>query len=309
MKRPAPLLLIIALGVAAVSTAAPLIKLCDDAAPVVIAAARLGIAACLLVPGAALFRGRKLLRLPASDAKYILLAGAFLAAHFYFWITSLKHTSVLSSVVIVTTNPIFVAAASYFLFKEKLPRRLIPAIILATIGGALIACSDLQGRSGADSLYGDLLALAGAVMASCYLLVGRKVRQHVDIVTYITPVYFLAALLLVALALAGGHRFDGYSRNTYLYFILLALGPQLLGHSAFNWALRHVSATAVTVFILGEAIGATLLAYFLLHESVRPLQVFGSALTLGGILIASQALAISLHANRGPQDNCGKLSS
>jgi drug/metabolite transporter (DMT)-like permease len=309
MKRPAPLLLIIAAGVAAVSTAAPLIKLCDDAAPVVIAAARLGIAAALLAPAAAAIRGRKLLHVSASNAKYLFLAGAFLGAHFYFWITSLKHTSVLSSVVIVTTNPIFVAAASYFLFKEKIRRRLILAIILATAGGVLIALSDANGESGADSLYGDFLALAGAIMASCYLLVGRKVRRQVDTIGYITPVYTVAAVLLIALALAGSHRFAGYRNNTYLYFMLLALGPQLLGHSAFNWALRHVTATAVTVFILGEAIGATLLAYFLLNESVRPLQICGGALMLGGILIASQAPTLSPPANCLAQDNCGKTPS
>lgn len=281
--------LALTVGVVAVSTAAPVIKLCEDAAPVFIAAARLGIATCVLAPVAAGIRGRKLFSVPRAYAGHILLSGLFLAAHFFFWITSLKHTSVMSSVVIVTMNPIFVGAASYVLFKERIGRRFLPAICLATAGAALIATSDFRQPQGPDSVYGDFMALCGAIMASCYFLVGRSLRPKMDTLSYVVPVYGVAAVVLIAFALGSGHRFTGYSQGTYVYVIFLALVPQLLGHSIFNWALRHVTATTLTVFLLGEPIGAALLAYGLLDESVRGLQVFGCALVLVGIVIAARS--------------------
>jgi drug/metabolite transporter (DMT)-like permease len=280
-----PLLpLALVLGVVSISTAAIFIKLCTDAPAVVIAAARLGIASVLLVPGAGAVRGRGLFDLPRRYLKHLLLAGLFLAVHFLLWITSLKHTSVLSSVVIVTTNPIFVGIASYLLFKEKPGAALILAIAVAAAGGALIALSDVQHKGG--SLYGDALALGGAVMASCYFLVGRRVRRDVHFLSYVTPVYATAAVLLLASAVVTGHSFTGYAPSTYLYFVLLAVVPQLLGHSSLNWALRYVTATVVAVVVLGEPIGSSVLAYIFLHESVTPMQVLGGGLILVGIFIA-----------------------
>jgi drug/metabolite transporter (DMT)-like permease len=280
-----PLLpLVLILGVVSISTAAIFIKLCADAPAVVIAAARLGIASVLLVPGAAAVRGRRLFHLPRRHLKHLLLAGLFLAAHFLLWITSLKHTSVLSSVVIVTTNPIFVGIASYVLFKERPAAALILAIVIAGAGGALIALSDVQQTGG--SLYGDALALGGAVMASCYFLVGRRVRRDVHFLSYVTPVYATAAVVLIATAAATGYSFTGYASSTYLYFVLLAVVPQLLGHSSLNWALRYVTATVVAVVVLGEPVGSSILAYVFLHESVTPMQVFGGGLILVGIFVA-----------------------
>lgn len=287
MPRAATLWVVVAVGVLSISTAAPLIKSCADAPAAVIAAARLGIASCLLLPAAGWLRGRRLAETPAATWKYLGLAGVFLAAHFLLWMTSLKHTSVVSSLVIVTTNPLFVGVASYFLFGERVRRAMLVGIALAVVGGGLIALADTKATAGTDSLYGDLLALGGAVMASCYWLAGRKVRGQVDVLTYVTGVYAVAAVILVGAALACGHGFSRYHNETYVYFILLAIVPQLLGHSAFNWAIRHISATTVAVFILGEPIGAGILAYAFLEESVQGLQVLGSGLILLGIILAA----------------------
>ncbi len=207
-----------------------------------------------------------------------------MAAHFLFWITSLKHTSVLSSVVIVTTNPIFVGIASFLLFRERVGRRLVASILVAGAGGALIALSDAGHEGG--SLYGDALALGGAVMASSYFLVGRRVRGEVHFLSYITPVYAVSAVILVSVALLCGHSFTGYAPATYLYFVLLAVGPQLVGHSALNFSLRYVSATLVAIVVLGEPIGSTVLACLLLGESVTFWQVAGGGLILIGIFLA-----------------------
>jgi drug/metabolite transporter (DMT)-like permease len=276
--------LVLTVGVLSISTAAIFIKLCADADAVVIAAARLSIAALVLLPVAWGVRHGQLFESFRQHRFYLLLAGVFLAAHFLFWITSLKHTSVLSSVVIVTTNPIFIGIASYFLFHEKPSRGLILGIAVAAVGGGLIAMSDAGAAD--NSLYGDAMALAGAVMASCYFLVGRKLRGDVHILSYITPVYLVAGVVLAALVLGTGRPLAGYRGSTYLYFVLLAVIPQLLGHGALNWALRYISATMVAVFVLGEPIGSAILACLLLAEPVTPLQGCGGALILTGIFLA-----------------------
>lgn len=278
---------VLAVSILAISTAALFIKLCDDAGPVVIAAARMGIAAVALFPVAGVVHGRSLVRLPPGSVGYVVLGGIFLAAHFYFWISSLKLTSVLSSVVIVTTNPIFVGIASYLLFKERAGRRLVAGIALAAVGGGLIAMADAGAAAG--SLHGDVLSLCGAVMASCYLLVGRHVRRNVDTLSYILPVYAIAAAVLVAVAAVKGESAFGYRPSTYVYFLLLGLVPQVIGHSAFNWALRHLSATFIAVCILGEPVGASLFAFFVLKESVTPAQAVGSCLILTGIFLAARS--------------------
>ena len=296
MRRSLSLPLTLTVGVVSISTAAVLIKLCRDAAPVVIAAARLGIATLVLLPVARGVRGTALFELSRRHIPYLVVAGLFLSGHFLLWITSLKHTSVLSSVVIVTTNPIFIGIASYLLFKEKPSRSLVAAVFIAVVGGGLIALSDAE--AGAGSLYGDLMALCGAVMASCYYLIGRKVRREVHVLSYITPVYAVAAVVLVALALLTGHRFSGYDGSTYLYFLLLAIVPQLLGHGSLNWALRYTSATTVAVFILGEPIGSSVLAFFALDESVAPLQVCGGVLILAGIFLAVREPGVHERAAR-----------
>ncbi|MFQ5415197.1 MAG: DMT family transporter, partial [Phycisphaerae bacterium] len=295
VTRPTLLPVAVAVGVLSISTAAVLIKRCDDAPTTVIAAARLGIAALVLLPAAATRFTRRGGTLQRRYIGHIVLAGALLAAHFYCWILSLKHTSVMSSVVIVTTNPIFIGVMSYWLFGERVNRYLVGAIVLAGAGGVLIAVSDAHAGADAasDPLYGNLLALVGAVMASCYFLVGRRLRREVHIVAYITPVYAVAAVILLAAALVAGHGFSGYRPATYAYFVALAIVPQILGHGLLNWSLRYITATTVSVFILGEPIGATVLAYFVLGETVAPLQVCGGALTLAGILLAARKAAIS----------------
>lgn len=296
MTRHPLLPLMVTVAVVSVSTAAILIKLCDDAPPVVIAAGRLGISTLILGPVWALRRRRRPASIQPRHVGYLLLAGGLLAAHFFFWITSLKHTSVLSSVVIVTTNPIFVGLASWFLFGERLHRALIAAILIAGLGGTLIALSD-AGDGG--SLYGDALALLGALTASAYFLVGRKLRQELDTLAYITPVYAVAAILLIALTPLSGHGFTGYGKTTYLYFVMLAIIPQIMGHGSINWALRYLPATTLSIFILGEPIGSTILAYFILDEGVTVLQVCGGGLILGGIVVASRSPA---GGERRPQD-------
>ena len=270
-------------AVGVISFASILIKLADAPA-LVIAAYRLGIASFIVLPLAAATRRAEFQALSLRDLRLSLLSGAFLSAHFVAWIASLRYTSVASSVVLVATNPIFVGLGTVFLLKERLHPLLIAGIAVSAVGGAAIGLDDV--RASDQTLYGDLLALLGAVAHSGYLLLGRRVRRRTSALTYITLVYGTAALLTLVAALLARVPLTGYTPRTYGMIVLLALGPQLLGHTAYNWALRYVTPAVVAVVILAEPVGATALAYALLGESVTPTKVAGGLLTLLGIYLA-----------------------
>ena len=270
-------------SVAIISSASILIKLAD--APVlIIAAYRLGIAALVLAPLTLALRRPHLQALRRRDWLVAAVAGSFLGLHFIAWIASLEYTSVASSVVLVTINPIFVGLGMVVIFRERLHPLLVWGIALSVTGGILIGYSDFQVEG--QALFGDALALLGAVFHSAYLLLGQRLRQRLDLLPYITAVYGMAALLVLGAALAAQQPFTGYAPATYLMMVLLALGPQLLGHTAYNWTLRYVSAAVVAVAILGEPVGASILAFFILGEGLTLLQAAGGGLVLVGIYLA-----------------------
>jgi drug/metabolite transporter (DMT)-like permease len=276
---------VLPIGLAAMSFSSIFIRFCD-APPLVIAAYRLTLATLILLLLALPKTLRESRQLSRKEILPSLGAGLFLCFHFAFWITSLQYTTVASSVIFVTTNPIFVAIASAFILREKISPFLFLSILLAVIGGILIGWGDME--KGKDPLYGDFLSLLGAIMATGYLLVGRRVRQKVSLTTYITMVYGVAAFFLVLLAVLNGDALFGHPPKDYLLFLLLAVGPQLIGHSSLNWALRFFSATLVAVFILGEPIGAALLAYFILGEIPGAGGLGGGALVLLGIYLSAR---------------------
>lgn len=303
-RRPAvPPLLAISFGILAVSTASIFIRYAQEDAPsLVIAAFRLAIATLVLSPLTLTRHRAELKALTRQEAILALLSGSFLALHFATWISSLEYTSVASSVVLVSTTPLWVALLSPFTIKEPLRRAVIFGLILALIGGTIVGLSDacvLQ-NSGitcpamadflkGDAFIGDLLALAGAVMGASYILIGRQLRGNVSLITYISVVYGMAAVVLVLIMFAAGQSPWGYPPQTYLWFVLLALIPQLLGHSTFNWALGYLSAAYVSITLLGEPIASTILAYFLLQETPSDVKLIGAILILAGIYIASRS--------------------
>jgi drug/metabolite transporter (DMT)-like permease len=281
--------LVLALGVVSVAFAAIFIRLAE-APSIVTAAYRLCIAALVITPFAITRAGKELRQLNRNQILLAICSGAFLALHFALWITSLKYTSVTSSVVLVAISPIFVAVASYLLFKEKINGRVITGIAVCVIGTVVIGLTGWQ--SGGTSLKGDILAFLGAMAVTGYLLIGRKLRQKMGLLSYIFLTYTTAAVILLAAALIMGESLVGYSRKTYLMFVLLALVPQLIGHSSLNWALRFVSATMVTIAVLGEPVGASILSIFILKEVPSIYEIIGGVLILGGI-----ALSFSKSAN------------
>ena len=281
--------LVLSIGILAVSSAAILITFAraEGVPAVSIAALRLTFASLALAPFVWPRARGEWAKLTPRDFALALASGVSLALHFAFWISSLDYTSVMSSVVFVSTNPLFVGLASVLLLRESLRRGAIIGIVVAGIGGALIGFSDL-GQAGAESLRGDALALAGAVAVSGYLLIGRRLRKQLSLLAYIGLVYTTAAIVLLAMTIAMGANLLGYSPIGYLLIALLAAGPQLIGHTSYNWALKYVSATFVTVTLLAEPIGATLLAIPILAQVPSPIRILGGALILVGIYFAAR---------------------
>ena len=277
--------ILLPMGLVAISFASILIRICE-APPLIIAAYRLTLATLFLIPFTLPRMLRELRLLGRQEILPSLLAGLFLCFHFALWVSSLKYTSVASSVIFVTTNPIFVALASTLFLGERLSAALLLSILVAVLGGVIIGWGDWD--KGPQNLYGDFLAVLGAIMATGYLLMGRRVRPRMDLSGYITLVYGMAAVLLVFLALIGGDAFFSYPPKTYLLFFLLALVPQLIGHTAMNWALKFFSATLVALVILGEPIGATILAYLILGEPLSKNLVWGGPLVLLGIYLSAR---------------------
>jgi len=213
----------------------------------------------------------------------LLLSGVLLAAHFALWIESLNRTSVASSVVLVAMNPIFAAALSPLFLHERVSWRISLAVVLGIIGAALIAGPQLASSAVTS---GNLLALGGAACAAGYLMAGRRTRPRLSLLSYIYVVYGVAALLLLAVMLVTGQSFLGHRWQAYLFIGLLGLGPQLLGHTSFNWALRYVPAPTVAMAVLGEPVGATILAWLILRQAPTWYEAIGGAVICAGIYLA-----------------------
>jgi drug/metabolite transporter (DMT)-like permease len=279
----ARVLAVLAAGVVVLSTASILIVL-TRAPSIIVAAGRMGIAALVLTPFFWARPARRRLELSGLPWLPVAVSGVLLAAHFALWIESLGRTSVASSVVLVAMNPIFVAALSPLILHERVSWRMVVAVVLG-LGGAVVIAGPGLGSAGTTS--GNLLALGGAACAAGYLMAGRFVRPRLSLISYIYLIYGVAAVLLIAAALATGHRFTGHPWSAWLFILLAALGPQLLGHTSFNWALRYVSAPTVAMAVLGEPVGTTLLAWAVLGQRPSGFEVAGGLLICTGIYLAA----------------------
>jgi len=286
MRPSARVYLVLAIGVAAVGWAAIFIRLAD--APALSTAAyRLTFAG---VPVAlwAFGRQRTELRGLHARSRWLLLAsGVALALHFAAWIGSLQLATIASSVALVTTQPLWAALIAAVFLGERPSRGTVIAILVATCGGALIGLRDFA--AGGEALLGDALALLGAVCAAVYFIIGRRLRSGLSLSAYVGVVYPIAAVALVATALVGRQPLAGFSSETWLMFALLALVPQLIGHSALNWALRYLPAHLVTVAVLGEPVISTVLAIPILGEEPGVVRIIGGAVTLLGVSLAVRA--------------------
>ncbi len=300
-RPPVNPLIAIGFGILAASTASLFIRFAQDFAPsIIIATYRLGIATLLISPFVLTKKRAELGSITKREILLAILSGTFLAIHFATWIKSLEYTTVASSVVLVSTVPLWVALFSPIFLKEPITKPILSGMVLAFVGVIIIAVSDVCSlKNGGlvcplyneffrgEAFLGDLLALVGAVAAAMYVIIGRSLRQRVSLLTYVFVVYGMAAVVLLALALSSNNPIFGYPKMAYVWFILLAIIPQLLGHSSLNYALGYLSAALVSIALLGEPIGSTILAYIFLGEVPTLLKVFGALLILAGIYIAS----------------------
>ncbi len=284
------------IAVVAVSWAAIFIRLAE-APPLVSAFYRMAFAVLFLSPFALSPFLAELKVIRKRELSLTILSGVLLGIHFALWFTSLFYTTISNSVVLVTTQPIFVAFLSLLLLKERIGAIQLLGIVSAIIGGALIAGGDLS--LGREYLFGDLLALAGAVAAGSYMLCGRIVRQRMNLLPYIFFVYLLATLVLGVLCVIYGESLYPYPKLTFLWFVLLALVPTIIGHTLYNWILKYLKAHLVATTILGEPLGASFLA-FLIFAEVPPAWTYAGAILIfvGVFLVFRSERYESLYAGR-----------
>jgi drug/metabolite transporter (DMT)-like permease len=282
---------VLALALLGISTAGPLVRL-SAAHPVAIAAWRVGFSLVVIAAALALTGGwRQWRRLDRPSLGLAVGAGVMLALHFWSWNASISLTTIAASAVLVNLHPVIVAVISSLWLHERPTRRQWLGIAVAMMGALIVGAADLgalRASASGMALLGDGLALIGALTVAIYYLIGRRIRQTLDLWPYVALVYFTCFVTLIVIAVAAQVPLYPQPRRELLIFGALALGPMLLGHTGMNWALRYLPAYVVTLTVLGEPVGATLLAALLpgIREVPPLLTLVGGALVLGGILLA-----------------------
>ena len=284
--------IVLIIGILAVSAAAIFIRLAMESAAnytigfsLFLSAFRLVISALILLPA-----WSKIKQVNVSSQTYYLAiaAGICLGFHFATWISSLAFTSVAASTTLVTTNPVWVALFARWWFKEKLSSKTAIAIAIALFGSVLIAVADSSSvGNNPNSLLGAILALIGAILASSYIIFSRQAQQQgLSLTSYIAIAYSTAALILLPLPVLFGASYGGYPEEVYIYGFLMAIFSQIIGHTSFNWALRWLSPTIVTLCILVEPVGSSILAWIILQEIPSMGVIVGGFILLLGVTMA-----------------------
>lgn len=270
----------IIIGVISISLSAILVKLAEADAGV-IAFYRMLFSVLIMSPIFFMKYVNELSLITKKDWLFSSIAGIFLAFHFILWFESLNYTSVASSTVLVTLQPLFAIVGTYFFFKEPLSAKTIISGLIAIMGSFLISWGDFQ-VSGV-ALYGDMLALFACALITAYLLFGQEVRKRISLITYTMVVYSISTVVLFFYVLLKGESFGPYSTMNWVLFLLLAIVPNLLGHTLFNWAIKWVSTNVISIAVLFEPIGAAILAYYIFSEKLMPSQIVGGIIVLLGI--------------------------
>jgi drug/metabolite transporter (DMT)-like permease len=270
------------IGVIAVSTSAILVKV-SSAPSGVIAFYRLFFSVLLMLPVFLLKYVSELKLITKRDWIFSVVAGVFLAFHFILWFESLDYTSVASSTVLVTLQPLFAFVGSYLFFKEKFSRKAILSGIIAIVGSMVISWGDF--KISGSALFGDFLALVACALITAYLMFGQTVRKRLSLITYTFVVYGISTITLFLYVLTKHEPLIPYPTRDWVYFVLLAIVPNLLGHTLFNWALKWVSTSVISMAILFEPVGATILAYFLLSEDIFWFQICGGVVVIGALTL------------------------
>jgi drug/metabolite transporter (DMT)-like permease len=273
----------IVIGVLSVSTSAVLVKLAGNAPAAIIANYRLLLAVLLMTPIMILKYRHEFKLITKKDWFLSSLAGIFLAFHFILWFESLNYTSVASSVVLVTLQPIFAFLGTYLFFKERFSAGAIISMVIALLGSVIISWGDFQVSGMA--LFGDILAFIAAIAVTAYFLLGQNARKRLSLMTYTYVVYGVSSITLILYNLLLQNPFFGYSTDYWLVFLALAVIPTFFGHTLFNWALKWLSTSTISMAIVFEPIGASVLAYFVLGEKITWSQWLGGTIVIFGLFL------------------------
>lgn len=297
-STPVTAYFVILIAIVTTSSAAILIRyaLQEDMPPILIAASRLLIASLALTPIALRRYRTHLAGLRRIDLLLMAIAGVCLAIHFTAWVSSLQYTTVLVSVVIVSTGPIWVAILEVVFLRIRLSALVVTGLLVALLGGALIGIPhDSVGGAAAvaftadqDTVTGGLLAWLGALSVSVYMLIGRKLRARMPVVPYVWLVYSFASIFMLAVILTTATPVLGFSLRGYIVLLAMGLVPQLIGHSSLNYLLEHFPAALVSMFSQLEPIGSAILALLLFRELPPNQQIIGSLIIVVGVVLASR---------------------
>lgn len=272
----------ILIGVISVSLSAIFVKLASADAGV-IAFYRMLFSVLIMLPWFLMKYRHEVKDLSKRDWTFSAIAGVFLAFHFILWFESLNYTSVASSTVLVTMQPLFAFLGTYLFFKEKITFKTFVAGGIAIIGSVLIGWGDF--KVSGSALYGDLLALVACALVTGYLLFGQDVRKRLSLVTYTMVVYSISTITLFFYIIVKGESFGPYVAMDWFWFVLLAIIPNLLGHNLFNWSLKWVSTNVISIAILFEPVGAAVLAIVIFNEYLTATQIIGGIIVITGIMM------------------------
>ena len=285
--------LVIIIAIVATSSAAILIRLAldEDMPPLLIACARLLIATLALTPIVVRRYRERLAQLSRGELGLIALAGICLALHFTTWVTSLQYTTVLVSVVIVSTGPIWVAILEVLFLHIRLSRLVILGLLVALAGGVVIGLPLNAAQGGEDlnaTMTGALFSLVGALTVSVYMLIGRKLRTRLPVIPYVWLVYGFASICALIVIGLSSTPVTGFRGQGYLVLLAMGLVPQLIGHSSLNYLLEYFPAAMVSMFSQLEPIGSAILAVILFNELPPGKQIAGSVIIIIGVILASR---------------------
>ncbi|GAA0311555.1 drug/metabolite transporter (DMT)-like permease [Gracilibacillus halotolerans] len=273
----------VVIGVIALSLSAIFVRLIEEAPVAITASYRLLLAGIILFPYVFLKKRKELKNLGKREGWIAILAGISLAIHFILWFESLQYTSVASSVVLVTLQPIFAFIGTYLFFKERFSSATIISMLIAIFGSFVIVMGDFQ--LAGDAFYGDMLALTAALFITIYFLIGQQIRSKTSVTTYTFIAYTIGGLFLLIYSLLKGYPLVEYPANDWLFFILLAIIPTIFGLNLLNWSLKWFSTSLISMAIILEPIGASAFAYLLFNETITWSQWLGGTIIIFGLFL------------------------
>ncbi|TXK85449.1 DMT family transporter [Paenibacillus sp. N3.4] len=280
-KTKVPISVFLVIGIIAISFSAIFVRWSSAPASVT-AMYRLWLTNVLMLPFVWNYR-TEIRRIHLKDWLRTVISGVALGLHFLFWMDSLYFTTVASSTAILTLEPIFVLLGAFFLYRQRTNRTALISMFIAIIGAICIGWGDF--RFSGNALKGDFLSLIGTVAVALHMLLGKSLRERISAFVYSFFVFLFAGAVLAVMNVYSGISFTAYSLKEWEIFLLLAIVPTVLGHYIFNWLLKYMKASSVSMTVLGEPLGATLLAYVLLSESITMIQIAAGCLLLVGVAL------------------------